>query len=105
VDNRRTDYLKCNGWRILRFWNHEVLKEREAVLVRILGALEPPHPDPLPSGKGAVYRRIPPHKKRLGHRNIPSPLRKGAVYRRIPPHKKKVGTSQHPLSPQGRGLG
>jgi hypothetical protein len=28
-----------------------VLKEREAVLIRILGALESPHPGPLPRGE------------------------------------------------------
>jgi adenine-specific DNA-methyltransferase len=37
---------------VLRFWNHEILTETEAVLERIRSAVEPPHPGPLPEGEG-----------------------------------------------------
>ena len=49
-DVKRSDYLKEKGYRILRFWNNEVLQESESVLSVILSSLNegPPHPGPLP---------------------------------------------------------
>ena len=38
-DTPRTDWLNTNGYSILRFWNHEVTRERRAVLDTILAAL------------------------------------------------------------------
>ena len=32
ADNERTDWLRSNGFRVLRFWNHEVLQQTPAVL-------------------------------------------------------------------------
>jgi very-short-patch-repair endonuclease len=40
ADDARTAYLNRNGYSVLRFWNHEVLREREAVLDAILAVLE-----------------------------------------------------------------
>ncbi|MDG1580022.1 endonuclease domain-containing protein [Pseudomonas sp. GOM6] len=34
-DSERDEYLRARGYRVLRFWNHQVLKEIEAVLERI----------------------------------------------------------------------
>jgi adenine-specific DNA-methyltransferase len=39
-DEKRTTYLEVEGFRVIRFWNHEVLTQTEAVLERILSALE-----------------------------------------------------------------
>ena len=39
-DGMRTRYLASRGFRVLRFWNHHVLKEGEAVLDVVLSALE-----------------------------------------------------------------
>jgi very-short-patch-repair endonuclease len=39
-DQRRTQYLESQGYRVLRFWNTEVLLEVDGVLTAILGALE-----------------------------------------------------------------
>jgi very-short-patch-repair endonuclease len=55
ADVKRSDYLKERGFRVLRFWNNEVLEERESVLSVILSSLfkvDPPHPDPLPPKAG-----------------------------------------------------
>jgi adenine-specific DNA-methyltransferase len=42
------------GYRVLRFWNHEILTETQAVLERIHHELiESPHPHPSPGGRGA----------------------------------------------------
>ena len=38
-DETRTAYLNRHGYAVLRFWNHEVLREREAVLDAILAVL------------------------------------------------------------------
>jgi hypothetical protein len=39
-DEKRTLFLNKNGYSVLRFWNHEALREREAVLDAILAVLE-----------------------------------------------------------------
>ena len=51
-DEDRTAYLESKGFTVMRFWNHEVLTETEAVLERILNRLlsDAPHPVPLPEG-------------------------------------------------------
>lgn len=41
-DARRSAHLARAGYRVLRFWNHEVLAETEAVLAAILRALQAP---------------------------------------------------------------
>ena len=38
-DAARTAFLSEHGYSVLRFWNHEVLREREAVLDAILAVL------------------------------------------------------------------
>jgi very-short-patch-repair endonuclease len=54
ADQARTAYLNQHGYRVLRFWNHEVMKGMEAVLQQIATALRDPHPAPLPGqGEGA----------------------------------------------------
>ena len=39
VDRVRTNYLEDHGFRVLRFWNNEVLTNLEAVRATILAAL------------------------------------------------------------------
>ena len=52
-DVQRTRWLEQQGFRVLRFWNHQVLTEMEEVLQRIQEALAPP-PQPSPArGEGA----------------------------------------------------
>jgi len=49
ADASRTRVLESMGWRMLRFWNDEVLRNTEGVLLVIAAALK----DPLPPGEGA----------------------------------------------------
>ena len=35
-DERRTVFLNAQGYRVLRFWNNEVLQQTEAVLEKII---------------------------------------------------------------------
>jgi very-short-patch-repair endonuclease len=51
ADRKRTAYLTSRGYRVLRFWNNEVLKEIEGVMTLIYEAVHqqgPPTPDPSP---------------------------------------------------------
>ena len=58
-DLKRTKYLQARGYRVLRFWNNEVLTDTDAVLQSILIALEsrvtnglPGKKVPSPRGRG-----------------------------------------------------
>ena len=57
-DSSRTRFLHSQGWRVLRFWDHDALLQTEAVAEAILRtACEPnPHPNPSPGGRGARSR-------------------------------------------------
>jgi len=39
VDGERTAWLQSQGYRVVRFWNDQVLKETDAVLEEILRCL------------------------------------------------------------------
>ena len=53
-DKRRDEWVKSQGFLVLRFWNNEVFQNLEGVLMRILEAL-PPSPQPLSRrGRGAI---------------------------------------------------
>jgi len=54
-DQRRAGFMAGEGFRVLRFWNNEVLTQTDAVREKILAALQEthPHPNPLPpAGEG-----------------------------------------------------
>ena len=53
-DEARTRKLQDLGYRVLRFWNNDVLKNLDSVLEVIVEALASPapHPSPLPVGEG-----------------------------------------------------
>jgi very-short-patch-repair endonuclease len=38
-DTKRTDWLMTNGFKVLRFWNHDVFQQMPSVLEVILSAL------------------------------------------------------------------
>jgi very-short-patch-repair endonuclease len=69
ADAARTESLISRGYRVLRFWNNDVLKETDAVMTVIFEALtdastSPPTPDPSPplatarGGRGIVKSSI-----------------------------------------------
>ncbi len=59
ADARRTAFLEERGYRVLRFWNNDVLANTEGVLEVILNAVgAAPHP---PTAK---RRRVPPSPQR-----------------------------------------
>lgn len=53
ADQSRDAFLQRGGWRVLRFWNNDVLQNREGVVETILAALPPRAPSPtLPRMRG-----------------------------------------------------
>jgi very-short-patch-repair endonuclease len=70
ADRRRTRWLESRGWRVIRFWNNEILSNTEGVVETILRTLAPENPwlydhSPQPPS--------PSHRKRGG--SLPLPLR------------------------------
>jgi len=51
-DAKRTEWLRSQGYRVLRFWNNEVLKSPRSVGEAVLAAIKNPTPDPSPQGGG-----------------------------------------------------
>src|SRR5258706_14047703 len=51
ADDRRTRWIEARGYRVVRFWNHEVLGNLDGVLSEIQRALTPT-PNPSPQGGG-----------------------------------------------------
>ena len=60
-DHERTLWLESQGYKVVRFWNNQVLAETEAVQEAILAALEnateDPSPQPSPPGRGSKSGR------------------------------------------------
>jgi len=53
ADAARTDFLERKGYRVLRFWNNDVLRNIGGVLEIIQSAVtSTPTPDPSPQGGG-----------------------------------------------------
>lgn len=66
ADERRLHDLAQAGYRVLRFWNHEVLMNLEGVLERIAEAARP-SPQPSPRGRGRKAPAFPiSHSKNRG---------------------------------------
>jgi very-short-patch-repair endonuclease len=55
-DAKRSQWLASQGYRVLRFWNNDVLKAPRSVGEAILAASENPTPDPSPQGGGEQVR-------------------------------------------------
>jgi len=51
-EDRRTAWLASRGFRVMRFWNTDVLQRTEGVLESIRAALLEPPPWPSPQGGG-----------------------------------------------------
>ena len=59
-DAERTSFLESCGWRVIRFWNAQVLENpegvAEAILANVADILGPTHPRPLPSREGKIRK-------------------------------------------------
>jgi len=52
ADQRRSRYLEQRGYRVLRFWDDEVLANTDGVMEQIVRVLNSRDPNPLPAGEG-----------------------------------------------------
>ena len=52
TDVKRTQFIESEGYRVLRFWNNDVLLNIDAVLEAVYDALTTPTPNPSPPGGG-----------------------------------------------------
>ena len=50
-DKMRDEWLRGEGYEVLRFWDNQVFSNLEGVLENIRDALLTPYPDPLPQGE------------------------------------------------------
>ncbi|MFL5328290.1 MAG: endonuclease domain-containing protein [Gemmataceae bacterium] len=64
-DAERTARLESQGFRVMRFWNHQVFEERDDILEPVWVALgATPHPNPPPQGgRGPEEEGRRPEKK------------------------------------------
>ena len=52
-DLKRSRFLESLGYKVMRFWNHEILGDINTVLEQVHGYLiEAPSPQPSPEGRG-----------------------------------------------------
>ena len=65
-DEDRTQKLQAAGFRVLRFWNNEVLKETESVREKICLVVQELHPHPSPNLplEGEGVKRVPSERER-----------------------------------------
>ncbi|MCJ0825727.1 DUF559 domain-containing protein [Luteimonas sp. 50] len=75
-DRTRTTYLESRGYRVLRFWNHQVLRAQEEVLEEVLRALR--LTDVLPSSAPSGHL-LPPGGRRKDRRVRPMFRGRGAA--------------------------
>ena len=52
ADERRTQWLESEGYRVLRLWDNDVLLNITGALETVLAVLGNPHPRPLPEDEG-----------------------------------------------------
>jgi very-short-patch-repair endonuclease len=50
-DKTRDEWLRAEGYKVLRFWDNQVFNNLEGVLENIRNVLLTPHPAPLPQGE------------------------------------------------------
>jgi very-short-patch-repair endonuclease len=61
ADEKRTKVLEASGYRVLRYWNNDVLSNIDGVLEDIVSAITTtPTPNPSPQGGGEQTEYVAP---------------------------------------------
>jgi very-short-patch-repair endonuclease len=79
-DKARYTYLASQGWTVLRFWNNEVVQNRDGVLETILAHARPssgPSGHLLPEGEGGAELRLFPRGEEARQTAPPGPFSLG----------------------------
>ena len=66
ADQRRTKVLEAEGFRVLRFWNNEVIENTEGVLEAILLTLRECPPLPIAAASWSVWETNRPLRSQAG---------------------------------------
>ncbi len=124
-DKQRDNWLRQQGFTVLRFWNHEIIGNLEGVLATIMKAVtNPPSPQPLShKGRGALSLHRPqgeqardPHSStvrervseqptvRSRHNRLPSPPA-GEIRSFSKPFSPTSHHDRPPSPPAGEGVG
>ncbi|MBV8685126.1 MAG: endonuclease domain-containing protein [Alphaproteobacteria bacterium] len=75
ADARRTAFLEAEGYRVIRFWNNDVIENLDGVLRAIDSALEAcPPPNPLPVAEGEAASVSPPPAPPASGRGVGEPI-------------------------------
>ena len=72
-DQKRTTWLESQGFEVLRFWDHEVLQEWDAV-------------------EEVIWRRFEERPERAKGRGLPGCVRPGHIFSRIRRAERKAGS-------------
>ena len=97
-DAERTAFLESRGYKVLRFWNNQVLQELDSVLTLIATHL----PSPL-AGEGGAKRRM--GGARQGRARAGSSPPNASLSAALPRADLTVGTPHPTLPRKGGGLG
>jgi very-short-patch-repair endonuclease len=57
ADETRTEWLEREGWRVIRFWNNDILKNPDGALEAILNELQPSPTQPCGPGSPSPDER------------------------------------------------
>ncbi|MET0091705.1 MAG: endonuclease domain-containing protein, partial [Candidatus Thiodiazotropha sp.] len=110
-DRRRDAWLEAQGFKFLRFWNHEILNQTESVLSAIFAVLNPlssrfnplsPNPSPT---RGEVNRGLSIRREKANQTNEPLPSQESSTSSDSSLPSKENSPPLTPLSPRGRGAG
>lgn len=72
-DRRRDEFMRSQGWSTLRFWNHDVLKQRTAVCETILVALDGRLSENVDAGDLRFVFALQPNPDSISELTRPSP--------------------------------
>ena len=74
-DERRDAWLRTQGFKVLRFWNNEIMSNLDGVLITVMAALNelpPPLPNPSPARGEGLLMPLPNPSPARGEGRFPS---------------------------------
>ncbi|GAB1232983.1 endonuclease domain-containing protein [Ferrigenium sp. UT5] len=104
-DEQRDNWLRKQGFTVMRFWNNEIMGNLDGVLATVMNAVTNPPSPPTPLPQGERGDSKPTHLARDAASKPLSPSEGGdAASKPLSPCGREDAASK-PLSPCGRGVG